>query len=266
MAFYGCEFIFDGIPCSEYGLMVYSFGSNSQSDTKFQSGDIVEDRINGRYDALTYGVRQNGSLEFNLVFGANVESIDRNMHLERYEIEAISSWLTGHQQRKWLSIMQDDMHEYRYKCFITDLRLITHGLEPWAFSCTVSCDSPFGYTYPEILEYPVNGTLDEIVFNRSSYNGYYKPVVELDISSGGNFSICNHDDADRTFTFTSLPTGSYTIVVDNQNQVLTASNSLNLYPYFNSKFLRLVRGGNHLTFTGTATVRLICEFPVDIGG
>ena len=30
MAFWGTEFIFDDIPCSEFGLMVYHFGSNGQ--------------------------------------------------------------------------------------------------------------------------------------------------------------------------------------------------------------------------------------------
>lgn len=32
MAFWGDEFIFDGIPCSQFGLMVYHFGSNGQED------------------------------------------------------------------------------------------------------------------------------------------------------------------------------------------------------------------------------------------
>ena len=63
MAFWGTEFIFDGIPCSEYGLMVYHFGSEGQDDVTFQSGEIIEDRIPYRYDSLIYGLVQNGSLE-----------------------------------------------------------------------------------------------------------------------------------------------------------------------------------------------------------
>lgn len=45
MAFWGTEFIFDDIPCSEFGLMVYHFGSNGQDDVSFKNGEIIEDRI-----------------------------------------------------------------------------------------------------------------------------------------------------------------------------------------------------------------------------
>lgn len=45
MAFWGTEFIFDDIPCSEFGLMVYHFGSSGQEDVSFQNGEIVEDGI-----------------------------------------------------------------------------------------------------------------------------------------------------------------------------------------------------------------------------
>ena len=81
MAFWGTEFIFDDIPCSEFGLMVYHFGSNGQDDVSFKNGEIIEDRIPGRYDALTYGLVQNQSLEYTLVFGANMESLDANANV-----------------------------------------------------------------------------------------------------------------------------------------------------------------------------------------
>ena len=72
-----------------------------------------------------------------------MESIDARQSLDRYEVEAIATWLTGHNTRKWLTIVQADMETFRYKCFISELRLITDGDYPWAFSCKVSCDSPF---------------------------------------------------------------------------------------------------------------------------
>ena len=137
--------------------MVYHFGSNGQEDVSFQNGEIVEDRIPGRYDALTYGLVQNQSLEYTLVFGANMESIDANESIDRYEVETIAAWLTGHNARKWLTIIQDDMESFRYKCFISELKLITYGDMPWAFSCRVSCDSPFAYSLPEEYSYTVNG-------------------------------------------------------------------------------------------------------------
>ena len=267
MAFWGTEFIFDGIPCSEYGLMVYHFGSNGQDDVSFQNGEIVEDRIPGRYDALTYGLVQNQSLEYTLVFGANMESMDANESIDRYEVETIAAWLTGYKTRKWLTIIQDDMESFRYRCFISELKLITYGDMPWAFSCRVSCDSPFAYSLPEEYSYTVNGEDEVILFNRSSFNGFYRPKLEIAIHSGSSVSIQNLSDGNRTFQFSSLPGGkSLVIYIDNKNQVITNNMDLNLYPYFNMKFNRRVRGDNILKIKGNATDKFICENPVNMGG
>lgn len=84
---------------------------------------------------------------------------------------------------------------------------------------------------------------------------------------GDGISIQNLSDNNRTFQFKELLGGnSLTIYVDNKNQVITDSMDLNLYPYFNMKFMRLVKGDNLLKITGNAEVKFICEFPVNIGG
>ena len=268
MAFWGNEFIFDGIPCSEFGLMVYSFGTESQEDVSFQNGSVIEDRIPGRYDALTYGVVQNQALEYTLIFGANPDSIDMYAPLDRYEVESITSWLTGHRERKWLVIMQNDMEPFRYKCVLSELKLITYGDMPWAFQCKVSCDSPFAYTSPEEYVYSVDKDgADFTFFNRSSYNGFYMPIIELSNIKSSSISIVNGSDGDRAFAFTDLPVSSdLSIRVDNRNQIITNSQDLNLYTHFNMQFFRLVRGDNSIKITGDATVKFICEFPVNIGG
>lgn len=267
MAFWGCEFLFDGIPSSHYGLMIYTIGFGEQSESAVKTGEIIEDRIAGRYDALTYGLLLNQPLEFTMTFGANMQSMDAQEHIDRYETEAIAAWLTGHKTRKWLSIFQDDMHEYRYKAYISDLQTISFGNIPWAFTCTVNCDSAFAYTYPEEVSYSVNGTEKIRFFNRSSYNGYYCPKMEITLNGGNSISIENETDSSRVTEFAELPaSGSLTIYLDNKNKIITNSQDLNLYPYFNMRFLRLVRGDNILNITGNADIKFICEFPVNIGG
>lgn len=267
MAFWGNEFVFDGIPCSEYGLMVYSFGSNTQEDVSFKNGEIIEDRIPGRYDALTYGVVQNQALEYTLIFGANPESADAYEPIDRFEVETIAGWLTGHQSRKWLAILQEDMEPFRYKCVISDLTLITYGDMPWAFSCKVSCDSPFAYTVPEEYVYAVNGSSTISFFNRSSYNGYFRPVIEISGMNGGDICIKNITDNGRTLQLSAVPVSESAVIrIDNKNQIITSSEDINIYPYCNMKFLRLLRGDNILEISGNAQVKFICEFPVNIGG
>ena len=268
MAFYGCEFVFDGKSCDEYGLMVYKFGSKGQDDIAFNTGGkIYEDTTARRRTTFFYGIEQNEPMEYTLVFGANPKAIDIRTPLDRFEIEAIAAWLTGHSTQKWLEIVQPDMETFRYKCIISELEPITDEMIPWAFQCTVHCDSPFGYTYPEKYRYSLSSSPLKIrLHNRSTYNGYYCPMLTFNAPHGGDLSIVNRSDNNREFKFTGLPTGLSGVTVDNENQVITEPTGLNLYKYFNFKFLRLVRGDNFLDLTGNGDIVITCEFPVNIGG
>lgn len=269
MSFWGYEFLFDGKSCREFGLMVYDIDSNTQGDISFPSaGTIHEERIAGRTTSLFYGLEQNEALTFRLVFGVNLGSIHAHSSLDRWDIASIASWLTGHTEYKWLEIAQPDMETVRYRCLISELETISYNGEPWAFSCTVSCDSPFGYTYP--YSYVIASGQTYCLRSKSSYNGYYRPKMRLTTTSGsGNksFSIVNQSDGGRTFSFTGLPAAIKEIEIDNENQVIVnRQEGLNLYPYCNFTFFRLKRGENLLRVTGNYDVEIICEFPVNIGG
>ena len=248
--------------------MVYDFDSAKQGDTILPSaGEIIKDSIEGRYKSFLYGLKQNAPLEFNFVFGPNMESIDAHDPPDRWEIEAIASWLTGHDEYMWLEIEQPDLETVRYRCIVTELKLLASGLEPWAFSCKVSCDSPFAYLYPETFTYNIPGARTVNLFSRSAYSGYYMPKLDLRFSGGSSISIINTSDNSRIFEFRGLPTGSpLSISVDNENMVITNSLGLDLYPYFNMNFFRLKRGDNNLIFAGNCNVSIICEFPANIGG
>lgn len=267
MSFYGCHFSFAGVPCTEYGLMMYSFDSNSDSNSVLSADvEIVEDRISRRYTPLHYGVITNKPLEFTMTFGADVESIDANAYLDRWDLDAIAKWLTAHSGYKWLEITQPDMELFRYKCFITELKHVDIGNLPWGFSCKVICDSPFAYQYPDTFKYAVNGTLEADIFNKSSYCGYYKPQLKLVISKGGDFSIKNTTDGKRIMRFTGLPTHEITLNIDNENEIIICGSTANPYRYFNFNFLRLCQGINHLVFDGIGIAEITCEFPISIGG
>lgn len=269
MSFYGDRFIFDGTPCEEFGLILYDVGSSKQSETSFASNsEFTEDRIARRFDPLFYGTTQNGQLSFPLVFGINPQLAGAGAYFDRWDFEKIASWLTGRDAYKWLEIGDSADCHYRYRCRISDLKVVLAGLYPQVFSCTVTCDSPFAYLPEKIFQYTSTGTLEFMFRNRSTYNGFYKPVVEITLSGAQNFSITNHSDADRVFAFTNIPAAYATakITVDNQNQVITSSNGDNLYPCFNKKYFRLVRGDNHLAISGTGSLRIICNFPVNVGG
>lgn len=267
MAFEGCYFIFDDKSCHDFGLMIYNLGSYSQDDAvAFAStGSASEDHAANRYSSLFYGVKQDRPLSFSLVFGADDYMLDRETPLTRPQVAKIAEWLTGHSTMKWLSIIQRDLVCVRYKCYISDLRLITWGGHPWAFQCTVTCDSPFAYLATEEREYVVDGSLSVDIDNISSYKGYYRPTIKIITGQSGNVVITNSSDGGYTFQLSNLP-ANRTIVIDNENQIITdLTFGDNMYPKFNFNFFRMKQGCNNLVMTGDFTVTFYLSFPIDVG-
>ena len=136
----------------------------------------------------------------------------------------------------------------------------------WGFECTVHCDSPYGYTLPENFTYTVDGTGNVILHSRSSINSHYSPVVTIVLNGSGDFSITNNSNGEKAFTLTGYPQNSDTITVNCETGVVSSASGLNVYPYFNFVFPKLVRGKNNLTITGKGSVTFTCEFPVNVGG
>lgn len=266
MAFYGHAFSFNGIPCEDFDLMLYQIGEHQHSTGKFASGlTIVEEKIPGRWKPIFYGAHQDGKLEFSIVFGVDPARAESHKHLNRYELAEIANWLTGHNRYLWLDIEQDDMAYVRYNCIITDLEMIEYGMMPWALTAKVTCDSPYGYLFPQTFEHNINGTALVSLYNESGHIGYYRPVLEI-VNSGQELSIINHDDQDREFVLDNLPGQGETIRIDCDLGMIECSTGANLYSGCNFKFLRLVNGHNTLEIAGKCTLRITCAFPVNVGG
>lgn len=266
MAFWGGAFVFDGVPCEEYELMVYDLGSHTQSDSKFASGvSIVEEKIPTRWKPYFYGVKFEDKLTFKLVFGVNERRVDAYDFLSRQEMEAVASWLTGHDGYRWLEIIQPDMEPVRYRCMITKLDVVEHRWIPWAFEATVECDGPYGYLYPR--EYTFSAG-QSVLYCESSHDGYY-PKMEIVLpDGGGDIAIENASDGGRGFRMTGVPTMVKNIFVNCDTGVISSDAGINLYPYCNFQFLRLVRGENILNISCgvNAEVKVLCEYPYNAGG
>ena len=177
------EFSFAGESSLMYGLMIYDIGSHTQSDVPFGNiAKIVETRTNNRIRPIHYGVNYHSSpLQFKLVFGS-LEPLDR------YEMENIAFWLTGHQDYQWLSIDQPDLERVQFRCLITQLQPITDGWIPYAFEATVVCDCPYAYGFPFEYRYDINGTADILFRNDSSVREYVKPILTYVPTSGGTLT------------------------------------------------------------------------------
>ena len=277
MSFYGTSMIFDGIACEEMGLVLYDFDSAKQEETSFSSGlSILEDRIDGRYRPLHYGGTINESLTFTMVLCASEDRVYRNEPFDRWDLQKIASWLTGHTEYKWLHIVQPDMENIRYRCIITDLKTVEVSGTKWGFSCKVNCDSPFAYLLPE--QYTAEGdhgcSLE--IFGKNTNNSYYAPTIHFENTSTvqllGFYKITVENE-DRgyfhSFVMRNVPSvKSFTI--DCENEIITSLDVDNMYQYVEYSddfhFPRLYSGKNVITFSGGGTYVVTCEWPVNVGG
>ena len=277
MAFYGNHFSFNGIPCEKYGLMIYDLSGETQSGNGAIAsvGEAVEEWLPSRRSSYYFGTKQNTPASFKLVFGLdpNAGRIDRDEPLDRFEIEEIGYWLTGGtDERKWLEIEQPDMEFVRYKCKITDLQYITDGWLPWAFSCTVTCDSAYGYTRRKRFACECEGTASLKIRSVSSVNDY-RPVLEITVAEGGSSSGISIRNGNDEFCLKEVPTelNGKSFKVDCDTGVIIGADFVsNIYDLCDFKsgspFIKLHRGLNELTLSGNFTLNVICEFPVSIGG
>ena len=275
-------FTFDGISCNEYGLMIYF--TDNQTTREINLGtdiDIVEDRLSKRIDPISYGVSMNKALSFPLTFGSRTT-------ITEDEVDEILSWLTGHREYKWLElhdcIVMCENGEptfmpttkntrIRYRCHINSVSVEYIDGLPFAFSAQVECDGPFGYVYPPSeTTYEIDSVISTVDFyNDSSYNGYLYPTLFLSCEGCNVLTITNISDNSRIFELdASDKTGGLDgldVMIDCKNNIITAVNAsdmnVNLYPYFNNKFLRLIKGENQLqmqTDDGSCDMTMICEF------
>lgn len=277
MAFTAYEFTFNGRSCREFGLIMCDFNrSDREGGTHTAGWKAQVETVFRQHRSLLRGVEDEDKLSFQLSFGLCPDRMDRRQFLDRFEIEAIFSWLTGRREWGWLTIAQDDLAHVRYRCMITDLKEVASGWATYGFTCTVQCDSHYAYMLPKEYQYHCDGTLNIDFFNRSSMNDPYSPSLVIAPLGSGGVSIVNQTLGGDGPAFgnlayvneeklSPLPSLAKLKIQLNENGVLTSSDGLNLYPYYNFERLGLARGENRLVVTGQCDLTIRCEFPVDVG-
>lgn len=269
MGLYNCLFSFDGKMSEEYDLTLSSVDGSSGMGESNVAGvsSIIEETLSNRWKPLFYGTALEDKLEFDISIGLTAERYDEMRPLSRAEVAKISAWLVGHDTYKDLVIYDGDLGNYTFKCIVSELSLTGNGCDVWGLTASVTCDSSFAYMKKQNITVisTTEGT-ECVIQNESCLNRYYSPIVILELDNGGDFEIINLTDGGRSFLFTGIPAAASTVIIDNENLVITNSADLNLYKNFNYRFLRLLPGTNELVVKGNGAVTFICEYPVNIGG
>lgn len=257
----GYSFVFAEMSSECYGLFVADMGNKKHADNNFgNKANIVETRIAKRITPLHYGVRYHDQpLTFTLIFGSDEP-------LDRYQMQEVSNWLTGYQEYQWLSIEQPDMEHIQFRCIIQQLTPISVSWIPFAFEAQVICDCPYGYSYPFEESIQFNGRTEYRFYNDSTIKETLRPDLRIELASGCNeFSITNLTTG-TVLRFSGLPAGGITILIDNENEVVTDSlDEYNLYGFFNFQFFELASGDNNLVITGRGKLVVSGRYIYNVG-
>lgn len=264
MSFWGSTFVFDGVPSETHSLYIASPDGGDVDVTGASDVELYTEKVFRKPRVYLLGVEQSPVLSFEVSFNSprEITSVDQGI---------IQAWLFGHSQYKKLQIVQSDIQEVYYNCFLRNPRIHKVGNIVRGFKATVECDAPWGWTFEKTKTYTYSsgGSINsDIVFNNiSNDNGYLYPSVSFTMNTfGGDFSITNSSDNSRIFTFSEL-SASETITVDNERNVITSSLGLNRLSNFNKKWFRMIRGINLINFSGDITsVSLTYQFAKKVSG
>lgn len=242
-SFYTYDFEFDGIPSARWDLRIIDldnsgiFGGVGSSNI-----NILSQKVLRKSRPYYLGRTQEPVLEFPLTFGTSkpISAMDRDM---------ISAWLFGRSEYKKLYVLQDDLNGAYFNCMLKDPEPKYIGNLNYAFSCTVSCDSPFAYGRENIISGSALSAEYKFleIYNSSSEDEYLYPEVRFTIDSGTDLSfyITNYSDNERIFAFEDIPTAPVDVTVNNDMQIIT-SDTTGLLTYFNNYWFRLVPKINNI--------------------
>jgi phage-related protein len=265
MAFYAKSFVFDNVPSEVYDMRIFNFGTGGIENSPGGTGiEIINKSIYRKPKPYFFGVSQRPVLEFPLTFGSYSVLCGR----DRSDIQR---WLFGNSSYKRLSIAQDDISEVHYNVLLTNPQPAYIGNLNYAFTCTASCDSPWGWESLRTLTqtYTGGGITNTTfnIYNQSDNNDYTYPSVTFITNGIGTYlTLINNTDNSRSFQFSDI-SALETITVDNDRQIVTSSTGLLRLQKFNLKWFRLLPGNNSISVQGGISSLSISYNPArKIGG
>lgn len=246
MSFKALDFTFDGKPSDMYGLYILDFnGKGGLHSIENGSQVNIEMEFAPRSPvAHIQSVKQHEVLKFKLTLGSFKP-------LDRMDIDNISRWLFGHLVPKKLQIIQDDMRELYYNCFLTNPKNVFISDMAYGVECDVVCDAPFAYDRERKNTYVIGSKPTKIIFNnQSSNNDYLYPTIWFKTTkANATVKITNHTDNEHVVELTGLDNYE-SITMDSAKGIITSSTGKRRLANTNYNFLRFLPNLNRLTVEG----------------
>jgi len=258
--FSATKFTYDGVSSDQYRLMIASFDSDTVETTSVFAPTLSTVKSSKSHKFSYAGVAYDTppTASFTIVSESVISPNDR---------PAILRWLVGRKGFKELTIEQDDLENYIYRCIFTLVDMVYVNGALHGFTLTATFDSPYAYYYKtRVLTGSGTAITTKIELNTALIEDYTYPIIKFKpAASNATLTMYNSsDDSSRIFAFNSLAANTeYT--VDNERRTLSggitlSTNFKDLNGGNKRKWFRLVAGTNTITYTFNGTITL--EIPV----
>ena len=255
--FASTEFMFDGIPSSYYGLSLLNFSTSQTTASYIGNKAIIEEQLPNKNIPYFYGI-SNSPLAFNITIGKETE------WTEEFKME-IARWLF---QKTYKPFISNDNPSIVYNCIATNSpEKILFGNVQYLVSLNFRCDAPHAWSNPIMESYDLSdNTTSEILIweNRSNYENYIYPELQIESIDGGTIKLENLQDGGRITQINNLQAGEI-VTLENDIQFIE-TNTTGIYRLkdFNRNWLRLIYGQNQIKVTGKCRIILRSKFPIAI--
>lgn len=247
--FNATEFTYDGIYSEQYGLKIASFNSNVLEETPYVVPSVITAIAPKakKYHFIDITYDSPPTYDFSVV---------SEVAIHEELLREILLWLDSRKGFKPLTIMQQGLDEFTYNCIFTVTSLIYHSGDCVGLNLSATFDSRYVTGKPiESIVFGNGGVQDIYIYNDSdNLDEYIYPMVEFDTANGAISIVNMTDDKTREFAFEGLSPNSI-YKVDNELKIIAGSGN-DLLTKFSKKWLRILRGKNHLRVrvNGTATI------------
>lgn len=245
-------FTFNGVNCRDKGIINAKIDTGLSQESFLPTRTIQEIKIRGKNEPYFMGTSYDPiEIPLTLVF-ENGFTTD--------QLKDVASWLTTD---GYAPLIFENKQSHVYYAIVVAEGILNHNhLNQGYVTVTFRCDSPFAWTpmYSSNFEYPSNAANGAEIECENIGDIKVKPVLEVQILSGNQFSITNNSNNGEVFGLSNLVVGEKIVIDCEYKTITTNQTGINRYKdkIPNCTYIALAKGYNYLNIKGN--IRLSIKY------
>ncbi|WP_168122031.1 distal tail protein Dit [Paenibacillus sp. HB172176] len=243
-------FTFNNENCRDYGVMNVSLDSGMQEEPFTPARVLLEQKIKGNSKPYFMGIEYEPlTISLRLAFEENFDST---------KLRSLANWLTTD---NYAPLIFESKQSHIYYAMLVDEGTLTHNAANQGYvSITLRCDSPWAWTpaYSQYHDFSENSPTGTSCLIHNVGDLPAAPLFEVEVLSGGSFSIMNTSNGGEKLEYTGLADHEK-LTIDCLNKTVDSDIPLT-YRYSNktedSHFITLVTGANYLIVQGNVKITI----------